>query len=164
MGKRGPKLSEQSIEIAKIVAAKVNTGEMTYADVCRQYGVCRQRIQQIARKAGVHQKSWCWLTDAEKERILKLHLRDVPLSHIAQSIGRSKYTVFGFLVRCGLHVPAQDDKPWSDKEVAFLRKHYGERGAARRIAEKLGRTRNEVIGKANRTGLCRPHSHAEAAA
>ena len=42
---------------------------------------------------------------------------------------------------------------WTDGEVAILEAMWGEGRSARNIAGKLGKTRNAVIGKANRLGL-----------
>lgn len=48
--------------------------------------------------------------------------------------------------------------PWSVREIATLKRLYG-RKRVREIADELGRTRNEVIGKANRLGLCKSTAH-----
>lgn len=43
--------------------------------------------------------------------------------------------------------------PWSDEEFETLRAHYKRDKSASEIAQILGRSRNEVIGKAHRMGL-----------
>lgn len=43
--------------------------------------------------------------------------------------------------------------PWSDAEFETLRAHYKRDKSASQIARMLGRSRNEVIGKAHRMGL-----------
>lgn len=42
---------------------------------------------------------------------------------------------------------------WTDENVGVLKALWGEGRSAREIGEKLGMTRNAVIGKANRLGL-----------
>jgi hypothetical protein len=43
-------------------------------------------------------------------------------------------------------------KSWTEKEDAILRKHIGHY-SMREIGEMLGRTKNSVIGRANRLGI-----------
>ncbi len=48
-------------------------------------------------------------------------------------------------------------KFWSKDEEAFIKEHYkGGQMSAAAIGRELGRTRDEVIGKAHRMGLCTP--------
>jgi GcrA cell cycle regulator len=62
--------------------------------------------------------------------------------------------------------------PWRAEDDALLRRRWHERGGAAAIGRDLGRTRNAVIGRANRLGLAAPRrlteerrkSSAEAAA
>ncbi len=46
--------------------------------------------------------------------------------------------------------------PWSAEEDALLRRRWHERGGAAAIGREIGRTRNAVIGRANRLGLAVP--------
>lgn len=43
--------------------------------------------------------------------------------------------------------------PWSDTDIVFLRAAWRDGVSAREIAERLGMTRNAVVGKANRLKL-----------
>lgn len=45
---------------------------------------------------------------------------------------------------------------WTEEEDTFLRGYYG-KWSATKIGRILGRTRNMVIGRANRLKLCKPH-------
>lgn len=44
---------------------------------------------------------------------------------------------------------------WTDKEIATLREMWGKGYSSRAIAEKLGKSRNAIIGKATRLSLAR---------
>ncbi len=46
--------------------------------------------------------------------------------------------------------------PWSAEDDAVLRRRWHEKGGASTIGRELGRTRNAVIGRANRLGLAVP--------
>jgi len=50
-------------------------------------------------------------------------------------------------------LPPVERKPWSDTEFETLKTHYKRDKSASQIARILGRSRNEVIGKAHRMGL-----------
>lgn len=57
----------------------------------------------------------------------------------------------------GVGLGTQAWTPWSAADIAVVQAHYGQPGwSAQRIAAVLGRTRNEVIGKARRLGLSDP--------
>lgn len=60
--------------------------------------------------------------------------------------------------------PACQNPPshWSEAEDQVLFDRYGKPGhSAYSIAVALNRTRNEVIGRANRLGLCKPHPRSQ---
>jgi hypothetical protein len=48
---------------------------------------------------------------------------------------------------------------WTDEETEFIRKNYRS-ASAKYLADSLGRTRNAVIGRANRIGLSLPYGEA----
>lgn len=56
------------------------------------------------------------------------------------------------------HVAPQG-RGWSEADVLQLRTLWGQPGlSAARIAERLGFSRNAVLGKAHRLGLCKPRA------
>lgn len=140
---------KRDAEIVRLVEQR----KLTLREIGQKHGVSYQRVSQVAKAAGVvrghptidHDK----LFDA-----LLLVRNGLPLSHAAEMKG---LCVDGFaqaLMRRGLYTPSRQQSEWDDTEVTFLRKHYKQPGwTAQRIADKLGRTKNETIGKANRLGL-----------
>ena len=139
---------------AAIVAA-VKRRELPLDAIGAMHGITRERVRQIGARVGV-QRGRRDMSDAEKAKIAALHKRGMPLSHIAEALGRSGTAVAKHLVRAGLYKLGERNAPWSGGEDALLRSKYGTaRGMVRVIAKELGRTRNEVIGRAFRLGLGR---------
>jgi hypothetical protein len=97
-----------------------------------------------------------------KHIVAEITARRVKLEVIGQRYGITRQAIhyigarYGvFRTRSGRVVDPWTS--WSDADIRFLRHHYRKPGwSARRIADELGRTRNEVIGKANRMGLTSP--------
>lgn len=82
------------------------------------------------------------------------HVNDgLTFKQAAARIGISAGALYGKAVAFGLHEATSVDRsPWTDVEVRTVSNLY-RKVPASKIAEKLGRTRNEVIGKASRLGL-----------
>jgi hypothetical protein len=142
---RANELSERNAAIA----AKVEGGR-TFADVGREYNLDRTRIKQICRRFGVRSpQPYEPLTDTEKAVLRDLHAREIPIAIAAREVKRRPQTVRDFLVRENLHLPAPVDPLWTDAEDHAIRTNYYKLGS-RNVAYKLNRTRNEVIGRADR--------------
>jgi hypothetical protein len=142
---RANELSERNATIA----AKVKGGR-TFADVGREYNLDRTRIKQICRRFGVRSpQPYEPLTDTEKAVLRDLHAREIPIAIAAREVKRRPQTVRDFLVRENLHLPAPVDPLWTTQEDTAIRAGYYELGS-RKIALALRRTRNEVIGRADR--------------
>lgn len=146
---RNTQRDRQIIELLK-------SGQWTLQAIGDRHGVTRERIRQIGNTNGILSRKGPPRLDPDKiQQAVSLYNRGMPISHCADTVGIVRESLQNYLVRTGLHTPVDDDRPWTTQEVAYLRKHYGRRGAARKIADALGRTRNECIGKANRLGLCK---------
>jgi hypothetical protein len=131
------------------IAAKVEGGR-TFADVGREYNLDRTRIKQICRRFGVRSpQPYEPLTEAERATICAMHARGIPHEHIAKDVKRRSNTVRDFLKRQGLHLSAPVDPLWTVEEDTAILAGYYELGS-RKIALALRRTRNEVIGRADR--------------
>lgn len=52
-----------------------------------------------------------------------------------------------------MKLPRIETTDWSEAEVSIVKRHYKKDLSASQIAAVLGRSRNEVIGKAHRMGL-----------
>lgn len=143
-----PRRNEQ-VERNAVIAAKV-AGGRTFADVGREYGIDRTRIKQICGRYGVKSpQPYVRLSEDEKTTIKAMHARGIPLAIFAREMGRKEETVRDFLVRSGLHVVAPLQPPWTEAEDQAIKDGYYPLGS-RAVAKQLGRTRNEVIGRADR--------------
>jgi len=130
----------------------------SYADVGRDYGISRARVSQICVRFGIYSFAKTYLTDEQEEQIERLHWTGLRPAHIAQETGCSIHLVRRFLDRTGLRKIGSEgieQKFWDKFEDDTVRRLYGA-VSAQRIGEKLGRTRCEVIGRANRLGLTKP--------
>ena len=139
--------TERNAEIVDLIRKGLQLTE-----IARRYGISHQHVSRIGLAVGVRGLR----RRLPEEKIaagLELIARGMPISRAGESIGVAD--LYHALVRRKLHEPeAGVMDPWSDRHVAILRRHYGQPGwSAARIGERLGRTRNEVIGKAHRLGL-----------
>ena len=134
---------------ATIIEMAAKRSDLTYGEIANAFGMSATRVQQIAVRAGVVRGPDRRIREDEKAAIRSLHARGMPIVHIAQEIGRSALAVRQHLVAMGLHRPENRDTPWSAVEVELVRSQYG-KFSARILAQQLGRTRDEVIGKAYR--------------
>ena len=135
----------------------------SYADVGRDYGISRARVSQICVRFGVFSFAKTSLSDEQEEQVERLHWKGLRPAHIAQETGCSIHLVRRFLDRTGLRkigCEGIEQHPWEKYEDDTVRQLYGAVSAAR-IGEKLNRTRNEVIGRANRLGLTKPRGSKE---
>ena len=133
-----------------------------------RYGITRERVRQIAKRAGCAPRGRHYpiLRSEEKAKIASLYARGIPISHAAKAVGRSPTVGFRYLVDAGLHQPWSVRTPWSGREDAIVLREYPKAKAGairvRDIAKRLGRTKNEVIGRARRLGLHATGSEASA--
>ena len=141
-------------EIGRLVKER---DDLSLEKIGARFGLCYERVRQIALRAG-HARG---VPTLPEEKIAAAHalIRDgVPIAHAAKMTDLNRKSLHNNLTRRGLHTPATDDRPWTPAEEGFLHREYdGVRGKATIIARALNRTRNEVIGKANRMGLCKRH-------
>lgn len=138
---------------AEVVKAVVSG--KTYAEVALEHGVSRSRIEQICKAAGAKSLHHQPLTPNEKQDILaQAHaLAGNGFSPADIRSTRARETVRSFLIAKGLYTPWIANDKWDDDQDAQIIARYydiGPTGGARAIANDLGRTRNEVIGRANR--------------
>lgn len=114
------------------------------------FGVSGARIWQILRDLGCPRRPHRMDIDSVAyARAKRMYEDGLPIAAAAKAIGLKYKVLVHRLVEDGSHMPVDTRQAWSVAEIAFLRKNYRVL-SARQIAEKLGRTRNEVIGKGNR--------------
>jgi hypothetical protein len=145
---------ERNLEIV----ARIRAQKETLQQIGASYGICRERVRQIGAGHGVYSGVYERLDRAKVAQGIALVERGMIPSHAAHEVGLPQSGFYRHLVVVGIHVPSEIKEPWSDADAAFLRQHYKQPGwSAAKIGKRLGRTRHEVIGKANRLGLCTPH-------
>jgi hypothetical protein len=142
------RFNEQTERNAAIIAAV--EGGRTFADVGRQYNLNRTRIKQICARAKVKSpQTYRFMSEKEKTAIRIMHAKGIPHNHIGLGINRSGTAVRDFLKREGLHLTEPLQPLWTVEEDTAILAGYYELGS-RKIALALRRTRNEVIGRADR--------------
>lgn len=128
----------------------------TLEAIAQPLGLTRERVRQIGLREGVtslNNRPY-ELSQDEIDAIIARHARGMPTAHIASSLEIGRHVVEYWLISTGHHIPINDRQPWSNDEIAFLRRHYKKAGwSLSRIGKFLGRTRNEIAGKARRLGL-----------
>ncbi len=130
--------------------------------IASRYGITHQRVEQIVREAGVPAGLHPPLSRKEKDIIERMWKRGASFHEIAVKIDRPKSTVYSHLICVGLHTPSENGVKWSESEVDTVRRLY-KKVPASKIAGIIGCTRNSVIGKARRLGLCESKQTSEAA-
>ena len=137
------------------IIRSIQAGE-PYDVIGRRWGVTRQRIYQIAKNAGTTSASPSGkpLAPEKVRQALELFVRGMPATHIAEMVGVSDTTIWKLAKRqCG-YQPSPAPPEWDTRAINFLVDHWKRPGwTASRIAPKVGRTRNAVIGMAHRLGL-----------
>lgn len=156
MGKRGPSPSPKT-EIRRRVVVELAREGKTAAEIAAVVNrtqsyvrfICYQAKQPIRRVRNL----WV-LSEEQKAQAARLIRRGMPITHVAQDLKTGHGAVRRFAIAHGLiHPRRRDVNPWGPSEDALLRKHYGPRGNAMKLARMLGMTKNAVIGRAYRLGL-----------
>ncbi len=145
----------------KIANAVQRAGEtlQTLQEIADEYGLTRERVRQIALARGVvtTRPGPRRLAGPVLVQAIDLYKRDMPVAHIADILGFTDKSMVYALERAGVHVPQSKDEyeaPWTEEETEFLKVHYCTSDwPASRIADRLDRTRNGIIGRAHRIGL-----------
>lgn len=143
------------------IISRVKAGE-TYQAIADDYGICRERVRQIAKRAGMpSRQQYIGVSDALRRQWADAYKRGLPPAHIER--GPHGYSVVHrTLVSMGVHTPERGPKARSEADKDFVRRHYHKRRVSE-IALALGTTRNAVIGLARRLGLSKPKALAHAA-
>lgn len=138
---------------ARIVELVKQGSSLTAAG--KMFGISRERARQICAREGVVSqragRGLMW-TDAERNKFRELVARGLPYEHCLPEGRKSNGS--GVAKRLGCWEPRHHQDDWSKSDEAFIRAHYNKgKMSAAQIGAKIGRNRNEVIGKAHRMGL-----------
>lgn len=133
------------------IAGALFSGER-HIDVAHRFGITRQRVEQLARRYSVPLVK-PRITDNEATIFRDLVKDGYTQAEASQAVGRHCQSLVRACKKLGfLADVVADRRSWTDDEIALLHNSYG-RLRVRIIADRIGRTRNEVIGKAHRLGL-----------
>lgn len=138
---------------ARILAA-VEAGD-TFESIGATYGLSRQRVKQICGALGVascRAREQVVITQGEIEAAVKMLADGLTLKAASDALNRNSTGLARALERRGHYQTWLKQTKWRRDEEATLKRLYGRQTAAE-IAAKLGRGRNEIIGKAYRMGL-----------
>lgn len=131
--------------------------------VADEFGISRQRVGQILNKYGIERRPRRTAMPADRlERAITMVNRGRLPFHAADEAGINGQAFYAYLHRRGLYQNVRQLDAWTEDEDCFVRIHYNRDLSARMIGARLGRTRNEVIGRASRLGLSQS-VHLEAA-
>lgn len=126
----------------------------TLQSIADDFGLTKEIIRQIAvSKYGLPARGYGRVGIHLIIEGMK-HVRDgLTFEQAAARIGLCANSFYQSAVRMGLHTvrPIKCDK-WSERETRLVSNLYRSVSASK-IAEMMGRTKNEVIGKARRLGL-----------
>ena len=111
------------------------------------HGISRARIYQICKRAGAKLRNPP-LSPEETAYIEAQYATKVPVGQI-QLVGRGRDRARNYLIRAGLRQPHTDITPWRETEdLALVTRYYTD--GPRAVGKDLGRSKNEVIGRAHR--------------
>ena len=130
------------------IIAAVEEGE-TYAVVAGAHGITRSRVHQICARAGKPSKRNKGLSETEAAYVVALFKAGVRPYQI-ELAGKGRTAAYKHLIEVGLHVPPTDTyTAWDgQQDYQIITRYYTD--GSRAVAKDLQRTRNEIIGRANR--------------
>ena len=96
----------------------------------------------------------------EEDALLKELYPECPIPEIAKRLGRTVSAVKNHAHQLGIrrkNYLENLEERWTAEELQLLRELYSTCESTRELAEKIGRSPNAVMGKANSIGLSRRH-------
>lgn len=145
---------ERNQEIVDLIR---NSPQVTYREAAARYGITDERIHQIVKRAGITRPPIA-VSEARILEAAQMASAGFPMSYTAETVDVGLTRLRRLLVDRGLYRVWRQYSPWSKAEIKTVKRLY-HRVPVRQIAEQLGRTRNEIIGRAKRLGLCKPTAH-----
>ena len=122
----------------------------TYQFIGEQIGYSRSNTVRLAKKLGLNSKAVKYLTETEKNKIIKWLNKGKSISEIARLLGRSKKTIHNFCNK--EHLQRKSSYWWSKEDDELLEDLLGTIPIYK-IAKQLKRTKNAVRQRVERLGL-----------
>lgn len=150
-------MSAEKTERNLAVIEAVRKGEVAISALGARFGICTARVIQIAREHGVSRGFRHDGMTAEAGNVIRRTYRQTGvIARAAEAAGVPHSTAYSYLQRGGLLGAPKSRSSWSEEEDAVIRRNYRRPGqSAASIGAGLGRTRDEVIGRAARLGLAK---------
>lgn len=153
MAKSGPKPSPE-VELRRAYVLECVRANMPTSEIAKAINRSEAYVRTICWRSGQRISRRSSLTDTQMRRITDLVARGMPITHIAETLALSAATVRKFALSQRLIQSQQrGPSPWNDQTDALLRRLYGPRGNAIKLARILKTTKNAVVGRAHRLGL-----------
>lgn len=134
---------------------RLYTSGLSLRQVAHEVDLTHETIRQVLKKSGISIRPRLVIADADYHRAVRLLRDGMPIAHLADKVGHGRHALVRRFKQDNYYQPQDRCEAWTAEEERMVRTWYGKR-SARVIAEQIGRTRNEVIGKARRLGLSRP--------
>jgi hypothetical protein len=129
--------------------------KMSAAQIARALGLTRGQVLGKMHRLGIKTKTPPnkRLDAAVVEQLKEMAGQEMSAAQIAEALGLTRGQVLGKLHRLGLKTKIPPSKRLNAAVVEQLKELAGQEMSAARIAEVLGLTRGQVLGKLHRLGL-----------
>lgn len=133
-------------------------GGMSAIDVGKKFNLTTQRVHQILNRFGVektHERGRGQrpsFTPEQQRDIVTRYAMGVPIARLARDFNKTEPTIVKVINQHGVKRVRQAsdrvdaDRPWSEDEIQFVVEN-ADKMSRQQMANKLGRSRNEVSGK-----------------
>ncbi len=150
--------TERNAELRRMAEAN-----MSRADLCRHFGLTPKRVSKILTRDGRGEKLEAERAARNAAIVAAARAGNETMSAIGERFGVSGTRVAEILAAAGVPPPRgkkrysplynRDETPWTDQEIAILRREWDAGTTTAAIAKSIGRNKNMVISKVHRLAL-----------
>ena len=150
--------TERNAELRRMAEAN-----MSRAELCRYFGLTPKRVSKILTRDGKGEKLAAERAARDAAIIAAARSGNETMSAIGERFRVSGTRVAEILAAAGVPPPrgkkrysplySRDETPWTDQEIAILRREWDAGTTTAAIAKSIGRNKNMVISKVHRLAL-----------